>query len=185
MRELAVPQMEQQTGHTCGPVALASVLRYLGSDATEAELVELSGCTSAGTAPEGLRTAALYKSVVPHIVERMDVTSLRALVSAGHPVIVLLQAWPEAGKPRRWRERWDDGHYVVCTCVRKGSAVFMDPSLPGARGVLRLRDLEDRWHDRDVLGPGPARELYGLGIVFPPAGETARWQTLGRTKRIH
>ncbi len=103
------------------------------------------------------------------IRERMSVDELVRLVRAGHPVIIVLQAW--SGRPRpAYASDWEDGHYLVMVGVQGAELVFEDPSLLGSRGVLRRRELEERWHDTDGK-----HAWQQTGIVFdgrpapPPA----------------
>jgi hypothetical protein len=48
--------------------------------------------------------------------------------SRGTPPMVCLQAWSEDSDGLTWRERWEDGHYVVVIGYDNENLYFMDPS---------------------------------------------------------
>jgi Peptidase_C39 like family len=189
--ELAVPHVAQLYNYDCGAAAVCACLRFLGVDADLKDLIRRTRCAEpdstgepGGAAPEWLRKAAMDFSVVPTIAERMTIRGLGRLVAAGHPVILMAQCWFRGPLPTDMANTWSDGHYLVATAVLRGAVVFMDPAIDSGRGVMRPRDLTARWHDFDMLGGGPARQLQHTGIIFPAGGEAGRFQTIGKTRAI-
>jgi len=80
---------------------------------------------------------------------------------AGHPVIVLLQAWEESKKTDNdWYSDYADGHYVVVNGFDKANIYMMDPSTNGAWAYVARNRFAHRWHDEDD----------GVGV---PASDTA------------
>src|SRR5262245_2590727 len=112
--ELAVPQVRQLYDYDCGPAALCACLRFLGIDIPLPELIRLSRADTpdangepGGAAPEWLMTAARYFSIVPDFCQGMSVKQLHALVSQGKPVIVMIQAWHQGGRPPKgYDDEW-------------------------------------------------------------------------------
>jgi predicted double-glycine peptidase len=137
------------------------VLAYYGDEIREDKLSRELGATPAdGAPPEAIVRVARAHHLQAELREGMTVDDLARAVTAGVPVIVALQAWPD--QPRRqFADDWDDGHYVVVIAVAREQIVFEDPSLLGSRGVLSRSELEDRWHDCDG-----AHRYSRLGILF-------------------
>ena len=64
------------------------------------------------------------------------------------PVIVALQAWPDA-PVTDWRSRWEDGHYVVVVGLTGERVYVMDPSVRTGYASSPARAILNRWHDYD------------------------------------
>jgi uncharacterized protein len=168
--ELRLPDVRQATGYTCGVAALQAVLTYYGVEMREDRLArELGADPQAGVPPPAIARVARAHGVRAEIRERMTVDELVRLVRAGRPVIIVLQAW--ADRHRGYASDWEDGHYLVLIGAQGDQLIFEDPSLLGSRGVLRRRELEERWHDTD----GKHAWLQA-GVVFDgrPAPPPAR-----------
>jgi predicted double-glycine peptidase len=166
-RELALPDVRQATDYTCGAAALQSILAYFGEESREDRLAQELGATpEAGVPPQALLRVARAHGLIAELRENLSLSDLARAVDQGTPVLIALQAWPD--KPRHsFANEWEQGHYVVVVSVERERLIFEDPSLLGSRGVLSLRDFEDRWHDTD----GKKRYVR-MGIFFsgkPPA----------------
>ncbi|HXX66296.1 MAG TPA: cysteine peptidase family C39 domain-containing protein [Polyangiaceae bacterium] len=169
--ELAVPDVRQSTGYTCGAAALQAVLAYYGISSREDRLSAQMGATpSDGIAPQAIVRTARAHGLAAELRENMTVEELALEVRERRPVIVELQAW--ADPPRtHWESDWDDGHYAILVGIEKDELVFEDPSVLGSRAQLSRQEFEARWHDIDF----GQRHIHA-GILFrgrapaPPAG---------------
>ncbi|MBL9007593.1 MAG: C39 family peptidase [Myxococcales bacterium] len=146
---LRVPDVRQTTDYTCSASALQAVLAYFGEEAGEPELAsELGATPQDGAPPEAIVRVARAHGLSAELREDLRIADLASAVRRGIPVIVALQAWPDA-PIRDYAQAWDDGHYVVVIAVERERLVFEDPSLLGSRGVLSHQEFERRWHDQD------------------------------------
>ncbi len=177
--ELAIPQVTQTTCYSCGPASMLAVFKYLGvaGRSTERSLMrEMDTTAKDGTYLDPMVRAASKRWASVEFVEGLDYDALRQLIAGGSVCILLLQAWADGGPPPDgYRDRVDQGHYVVAVAAGPRSAYFMDPSLPRVRARLTRRELEARWHELDV-----GRVIQGGAIVLP--GPEPRWRPLGKTK---
>jgi predicted double-glycine peptidase len=147
--DLAVPDVRQSTGYTCGPAALQAVLAYYGIAVREDELSAAMGASSEnGTTPEAIVSAARAHGLDAELRENLSVDDLRAELDANRPVIVEMQAWTDSPHVD-WASDWDDGHYAVLVAFEGDELVFEDPSVLGSRAQLPRREFETRWHDID------------------------------------
>lgn len=147
--ELRLPDVRQTTDYTCSASALQAVLLYYGEEEGEPELArELGATPQDGAPPEAIVRVAQAHGLKAEIREGLSIADLRAAVRRGIPVIVALQAWPNA-PVTDYRSDWDDGHYIVVIAVERDRLIFEDPTLLGSRGVLSHREFADRWHDQD------------------------------------
>ncbi|MGE5100278.1 MAG: cysteine peptidase family C39 domain-containing protein [Deltaproteobacteria bacterium] len=164
-RELALPNAQQTTDFTCGAAVLQAVLADYGEETSEMDLArELGATPEDGVPPEAIVRVAGAHHLRAELKQGLAVDDLRRAVARGIPVLLALQAWPDAPRTR-FADDWDDGHYVVVVAVEHDRIVFEDPSLLGSRGVLTRAELEDRWHDAD----GGRRNVH-LGILFSGKG---------------
>ncbi len=65
------------TIYTCGPSALATILKSIGIYTSEAEIAQLSGTDETGTTLYGLKTAANAKGITA-IAARLTIDKLQA-----------------------------------------------------------------------------------------------------------
>jgi parallel beta-helix repeat protein len=65
------------TIYTCGPAALATILKSMGIYTSEAELAQLAGTDETGTSLYGLKTAALAKGATTVIGARLTTNQLK------------------------------------------------------------------------------------------------------------
>jgi len=167
---LGVPLVRQQTGYSCGPAVLRSVLKYFGVwDGPEQQLYKIVHTSvEEGTLPEDLASGTRHFGLSAVVEPLMTIERLRLHLGLGKRVIVQLQAWRDAErKALPWREVWDDGHYVVLVALDDGFAYFMDPSTSGAYTYMPLRELMERWHDVNQIRPVPFTPYdLQLGVVI-------------------
>jgi predicted double-glycine peptidase len=159
--ELAVPDVRQSTGYTCGAAALQGVLAYYGISSREDRLsAEMGATPSDGIPPDAIVQAARAHGLAAELRENMTINELAAEIRERRPVIVELQAW--ADPPRTdWERDWDDGHYAIVIAILGDQLVFEDPSVLGSRVQLSRFEFEARWHDIDF-----GRRHIRAGVVF-------------------
>ena len=145
---LPVPLVRQAHPYSCGAAALLGVLFYWqAEDSGEAALYkDLATTEEDGTAPEGLVRGARSHGLTAGLRRGLTVEDLRRALARGETAIVDIQAWREDEKIA-WKDRWEDGHYVVLVAMDERYAYFMDPSTCASYGWIPLEELLDRWHD--------------------------------------
>lgn len=163
---LPVPLVRQANSYSCGAAALTSVLYYYGRyDGRETELYgRLSVSEQEGTAPDRIVEVARAFGLRAELRQGVTVGDLRAAIARGEPVIVDLQAWTDAPAPVRWRDEWEDGHYVVAVGIDATRLTVMDPSTAAGYAYVSLADLPDRWHDYENADGG--RVEYRQMAIF-------------------
>ena len=98
---------------------------------------------------------------------------LARCLDRGRPVLMMLQAWPEAAPPTGFASVWDSGHWLVAIGYDARGVYFEDPSLEGARGFLSHDALDERWHD--IEGVDQRRvHRYGIEIWRQRVVQTQR-----------
>ncbi|MFB2623054.1 MULTISPECIES: cysteine peptidase family C39 domain-containing protein [Methanothermobacter] len=107
--------VRQSSGYSCGPAALATVLRNLGVHCSEAELAALAGTDESGTTMYGLILAATSKGLRARGV-RMEISDLRR----NHIAFV---------------RYGDTAHYTVVLAVDDRNITLADPAM----GRIRIR----------------------------------------------
>lgn len=163
---LPVPLVAQATDYSCGAAALLSVLYYWQEyDGTESSLYPLLSTTPEdGTHPIKMTEVAGMFNLKASMRERMTVDDLKAALKKGDTIILDIQAWSEGGSTP-WKDRWEDGHYVVLVGMDSHFVYVMDPSAHGAYGYFPLSELIDRWHDYEDRD-GYVQKYFQLGIVI-------------------
>jgi predicted double-glycine peptidase len=167
-KALKVPLVRQATTYSCGAAALLSVLFYWRVyDGNESSLyAELGTTPENGTPPESIARVATRFGLTSQVKTGMTLSDLRGALARGATVILDIQAWRDpGGGPPAWRDRWEDGHYVVLIGMDERRAYVMDPSTAGGYGWIPLAELEDRWHDYEDRG-GRRVEWVRAGIVL-------------------
>jgi uncharacterized protein len=159
----------------CGAQALQTVMAYYGVHRRADELI-----AALGSGPDfGTTVGAMVRVAEEHgftveVRSGWTLKELKSTLRAGHPVIVLVQAWADRFLTlEAWRENWDDGHYVIVIDHDKGVLLFEDPA-SFHRTWLREREFLARWHDRDER----TGEVYrNFGMVLQgrePVAKTIR-----------
>jgi predicted double-glycine peptidase len=134
----------------CGPKALQSVMAYYGVEVREDELIKVLETGSEGTSVGSMVAVARRHGFEVKASANWTLNELKSMVEAGHPVIVLLQAWANRYMTLEdWRNDYDDGHYAIVVGCAKGLLLFEDPA-SFRRTWLREREFMARWHDRDA-----------------------------------
>jgi predicted double-glycine peptidase len=165
---LAVPDVFQSTSYSCGAAAVQSVLAYWGKEVHENDLWHALGTSAQlGTAPENMLCVLRSYGLNAQMHEGTTVGEIRAALSRKVPVILDIQAWPEAPlHGQSWEKDWEDGHYVVAIGTDDANLYVEDPSLLACRGYIPLKELESRWHDYEGNPPydSSKRSYIRLGI---------------------
>jgi len=148
-RLIRVPLTRQSTDYTCGVAALQSVLGYYGLEIREDNLSqELKADPNEGTSYRRIADFARSKGFTVEIKTGLTLDDLKRLLDRKHPVICLIQAWPD--KTVNFENDWDDGHYVVAVGYDRSNVYFMDPSTLGNYTYIPARQFLKRWHDTDT-----------------------------------
>lgn len=145
---IRVPLTRQSTDYTCGVAALQSILAYYGDEIREDKLAKsLRADAKDGT--RYARIAAFAKDNGYSVESKCDMTvdELKVSIDKKHPVLVLIQAWPD--REVEYRQDWRDGHYVVLVGYDRQDFFFMDPSTLGNYTYIPIDEFLERWHDVD------------------------------------
>ncbi|MEW6277127.1 MAG: cysteine peptidase family C39 domain-containing protein [Candidatus Eremiobacterota bacterium] len=169
-----MPDTIQSTNYSCGAGALRAVLAYYGKDVSEEELMDrLDTDPQHGTPPEALVRVAREFGLKAELKQNMQVADLERAMDQKTPVIVDAQAWREGDELNLpWSQVWESGHYMVAVGVDGKNLYVEDPSLEWSRGVIPLKEFEERWHDYELAPNGSRLEYHRAGIVFsglPPS----------------
>lgn len=135
----------------CGAKALQLVMAYYGIDIRQDELMQELGTGADGTRVERMIAVASAKGFQVDAREHWTLKEVKQSLHAGHPVIVLLQAWADRYMTLKdWRNNYADGHYAVVIGYAKGVLLFEDPA-SFRRTWLRDYEFLARWHDLDPV----------------------------------
>lgn len=164
---LAVPDVRQSTGYTCGAAALQAILAYWGTEEREDRLAaRLHSTPEAGTHPLEILRVAREFGLTAELHEGLDLSDLERALAAGTTVIVDLQAWRDQ-TVLPWSKTWDDGHYMVLLGADRENLYFEDPSLLGERGVIPRQEFVERWHDYEGDPPlDPTDRTFVHAAIF-------------------
>jgi predicted double-glycine peptidase len=145
---IRVPLMRQSTDYTCGVAALQALLAYYGQDVREDVLSKaLLAEQKNGTRYKHIAKYATQHGLSVNIQKGMSLEQLKQSIQSGHPVLCLIQAWPD--RKTNFANDWNDGHYVVAVGFDDQKFVFMDPSTAGHYAYIPIAEFEQRWHDID------------------------------------
>lgn len=147
-----IRQTRQTTEYSCGACALQSVLGYWGREVDEAELMQRLGTTpEEGTYPEEIVRVARELGFEAELKENLTVDDVERATQAGHPVIVLGQAWRSRGHSDAAAEDvWADGHYFIALAVDRDYVYFEDPYMRMGKGFMPRAAFDALWHN--VMG---------------------------------
>jgi len=133
----------------CGAKALQTVMAYYGVHMREDELMTALGTDQDGTPVAGIIAVARQQGFQVQADAQWALPDVKRFVDAGHPVIVLLQAWADRYMTAAdWRKDYNDGHYAIVIDHACGVLLFEDPA-SFRRTWLREREFLARWHDMD------------------------------------
>jgi predicted double-glycine peptidase len=184
---LGLPMVRQQTGYSCGPASLLSVLKYwLAFDGAEQDLYHVLGTTKRnGTHPKRIAEGAKKFFLDAEFRTSLTIDDLRAAFGTGATVIVDYQAWGDYNPfPPKWANVWEDGHYSVVMGMDESNLFLMDPSVDDAYGYLPIAEFEERWHDYETEH-GKRVEYSHEAIVIKGIRHTANGPDSQNLQRIH
>lgn len=164
---LRVPIVRQGTNYSCGAASLLAVMAYWRVyDGNEKDLYGLLETTPEnGTEPDKIENGAQVFGLQAELRENMALQDLSAALARGWPVILDVQAWSDSNNALPWRDRWDDGHYVVLVGMDARFAYLMDPSTAPGYAFVPIDELMDRWHDYEDRH-GYVRRYFQAGITI-------------------
>lgn len=164
--KIPIPDTRQIEDYTCGASALQAVCGYYGvGPEEEYEYVKDMKMGQDGSDPEHICRAAKKYGLHFNEIQPMSINQLKKYLMEKKPVIIMIQAWKENPKTK-YKNDWEDGHWVVAIGFDKDGVYFEDPSLAAIRGFIKYNDLEIRWHD--VAGKNNRKvDHYGLVIWKP------------------
>jgi len=147
-----IRQTRQTTEYSCGACALQSVLGYWGREVDEAELMQRLGKTpEEGTYPDHIVRVARELGFAAELKKNLTVNDVERATNAGHPVIVLGQAWRSRGHSDAAAEDvWADGHYFIVLAVDRDHVYFEDPYMRMGKGFMPRAAFDALWHN--VMG---------------------------------
>lgn len=162
---LPVPMMRQATTYSCGASALQGVLAYWRVyDGRESSLyAPLETSEEHGTEPPKIVEVAKSYGLEAELREGLELVDLEKALPDRWTVILNLQAWRDTDDGTPWKDRWEDGHYVVLIGIDDHYVYVMDPSSLGIYAYLPRAEFVDRWHDYENRH-GVRREYHHLGI---------------------
>jgi predicted double-glycine peptidase len=165
---LQIPIIRQSTDYSCGAAAFMSLLVYWNDfDSYESSLWPVLGTTAkGGTDSRRINEAAAAFGLNSSLKEHLGILDLQRALIAGDTLILDIQAWSEGPNPPPWKDRWEDGHYVVLIGMDSTYAYVMDPSTAKGYGYIPLDELLDRWHDYEVDASGQVWRNEHLAIVI-------------------
>jgi len=147
----------------CGAKALQLVMAYYGVEVREDELMEALGTGKEGTPVTDMVAVAQRHGFEVKACSGWTLAEVKRIVTAGDPIIVLLQAWADRYMTLEdWRHDYDDGHYAIVIGFTKRVLLFEDPA-SFRRTWLSEREFMSRWHDRD---PETNEVLEHFGMVL-------------------
>lgn len=168
-----VPLIRQATSYSCGAAAALGIFNYWdvyrGTE-TAALHEALETHPDHGTHPDSIVRVARRHGLRAELKEQTEIADLRRGLRRGQTIILDIQAWRE-DTDTPWRERWEDGHYVVLIGLDRHYAYFMDPVLEGKYGYIPLDELKERWHDYEDR-TGKRRE-YIRAAIFISGGRNS------------
>ena len=162
-----IRQTRQTTEYSCGACALQSVLGYWGREVDEAEMMQRLGTTpQEGTYPDEIVRIARELGFEAELRENLTVDDVEQATSAGHPVVVLGQAWRSRGHSDAAAEDvWADGHYFVVLAVDRDYVYFEDPYMRMGKGFMPRAAFDALWHN--VMGGDLAKpQQMRMGIFI-------------------
>jgi predicted double-glycine peptidase len=167
IRILDFPELRQIYNYDCGVTALQEVLCYYGFDVRESIILDEVKESCKDIIENGIKLSVIKsyaekKGLKAEIKMGMDYSDLISCIDKKIPVIVLLQAWRDKKSPKKWKDNYKDGHYVVAIGYSKNSIIFEDPSSFN-RTFLNFKELSERWHD---IADDNKTHVSGVGIII-------------------
>jgi len=127
-------------------------MQYFGDEWREDRLAtELKADPENGTDHQLIVKFASSKGYNATVHYDLGLAELKKQVDNSHPVMVALQAWadPDENNKYDWKNKWDDGHYVVVIGYDEQNIYVMDPSTTGNYAFVPTEEFVERWHDTD------------------------------------
>lgn len=166
----SVPVVKQTTEFTCGPAALATLLKYhFGEDTTEQEMIKLSQTMEKRTATLlGLRDACRakgynavgYQMTLRQLIKEVNTSEVPVLVHFQTPTL----------------------HYALVTGVVEDYVLVADPS----EGNLSMNvdDFLRRWSNKALVVKSETRPAHREIVIERQASAKVRLNTLARAGHL-
>lgn len=133
------PEIRQETEVTCGPAALASVLKHFDiTPPPEHELARRLNTTfETGTGHYSLERVVREFGLTAKVKHGIDLASVEKYLATGKAVIALIQAW-------------GDLHWIVVERVDRRHVYFMDPYGPNRHRKMTRSDFLEAWKNPET-----------------------------------
>jgi ABC-type bacteriocin/lantibiotic exporter with double-glycine peptidase domain len=161
------PIFRQVYSWDCGASALQAILAFYGIDEREEVIMNhLETNEETGTTVNSLKNVARNVYNLKCVSKtNMTIQDVKKHIDNDHPIIMLIQAWPEDPKTDL-KVGWDEGHFVICIGYVRDKMIFEDPSSI-TRTYIEINEFLDRWRDFDIDPTTGKRKLYRRwGLVF-------------------
>ncbi|MFC1909954.1 C39 family peptidase [Chloroflexota bacterium] len=147
----------------CGVTALQVVMEYYGVDMRADQIMKELKTSKDGTNHTNMIDMAKSKGFQVFASGGVSLEELKRYVDAGHPVIVVLQAWANRYMTLEdWKTTFDFGHYTVVIGYEGKVIIFEDPATTYRTWMLEDEFLA-RWHDQD---PSTQKKLEHFAMVL-------------------
>jgi uncharacterized protein len=179
--KVPLPDVQQPDDYSCGVASLMAILAYYGMPPDDLGVLKKKLCT---TKKNGTDYRHIVKYAKDHGLEaearpNLSLAELLGLLAAHKPVICSIQAYdedhPAGERPKIYKDKDENGHYVVAIGYDEQNIFFMDPSLTGRRGYLPKSEFVDRWHDEEGTTDKP-NPIQQLGLVIWKEGTVPKTQ---------
>jgi predicted double-glycine peptidase len=174
------PVVAQEKDHTCGTACVKAYLLFnkIKSFSEEKIAKLLHSNPKWGTSYKDIVSFFDNNDFQPIVRHKLSIKDLFKILDSKRPLLICLQAWAD-GKNPNYKDKWDDGHYVVVVGYDTTNVYFMDPyaapgspSLENKYAYIPTHEFMDRWHDWD----GPDDQVLdhfgimvlNLGNINPP-----------------
>jgi predicted double-glycine peptidase len=167
--------VQQPENYSCGAAATMSILAYYGVGPEDYAVRKKKLGTTKKNGTDYRRIVAYANTLTKESGLKaeaqpgMTLQQLDQSLDAGRPVICSIQAYDEDDPPEQrpgiYKDKNENGHYVVAIGYDQKNYYFMDPSLTGRRGYLPREEFAERWHDDEGTQDKP-NVIRHLGLLI-------------------
>lgn len=170
------PVFRQMATWDCGASALQAILAFYNIDEREEVIMKNLGTNEENgtTVPAMLDVARNVYDLKCVSKNNMTLSELKNHIDNDHPIICLIQAWPEDPHIDLGKS-WSEGHFVVAIGYTRGKMIFEDPSSIN-RTYIEENEFVSRWRDFDIDTTITGKKKLGSpgGRTWPQAVQVRR-----------